>query len=192
MTGEIEPQVNFLDGQMLIAMPGMEDPRFSRSVVFLCAHSEEGAMGLITNKTLEELHWEDLFRKMQIPIGSVNAPRPICFGGPVETERGFLLHSSDYFSEGATLRVDSETSLTATLEVLQDIAMGRGPERTMLALGYAGWAAGQLESELQMNGWLLCEPDLGLLFGEDNDTKWDRAMAKLGINPALLSSGGHA
>ena len=182
----------FLDGRMLIAMPGMPDPRFARSIVYLCSHSEDGAMGLITNKAVEDLVWEDIFKKIEIPIGSVNAPRPICFGGPVDMERGFLLHSSDYHSEGATMRVDSETSLTATLEVLQDIAMGRGPERTMLALGYAGWGAGQLESELQENGWLLCEPDLSLLYDEDHDEKWDRAMAKLGINPALLGSGGHA
>ena len=182
----------FLDGQILIAMPGMSDPRFSHSIVYLCAHSEDGAMGLITNKKMDDLVWEDLFKKIEVPIGSANAPRSILFGGPVEVQRGFLLHSSDYFSEGATLKVDEETSLTATLEVLQDIAMGRGPTRSMLALGYAGWAAGQLESELQMNGWLLCEPDTDLLYDENHDDKWDKALAKLGVNPALLGSGGHA
>lgn len=182
----------FLDGQVLIAMPGMTDPRFSHSIVYLCAHSEEGAMGLITNKKMDDLVWGDLFKKIEVPIGSVNAPRSILFGGPVDMQRGFLLHSSEYFSEGATMKVDDETSLTATLEVLQDIAMGRGPDRSMLALGYAGWGAGQLESELQMNGWLLCEPDSSLLYGEDHDEKWDNALAKLGVNPALLGSGGHA
>lgn len=182
----------FLDGQILIAMPDMQDPRFARSIVYLCAHSEEGAMGLILNKTIEDLSWEDLFNKIEIPIGSVNAPKQICFGGPVEMERGFLLHSSDYFSQGATLKVDSNTSMTATLEILQDIAMGRGPDRAMLALGYAGWGAGQLESELQMNGWLLCDADTKLLFDDEHDSKWDRALAKLGINPAMLMSGGHA
>ncbi|MEM7211053.1 MAG: YqgE/AlgH family protein [Pseudomonadota bacterium] len=191
---EPSPQddANFLDGRMLIAMPGMSDPRFVRSIVYLCAHSEDGAMGLITNKAVEDLLWKDLFKKINIPIGSVNAPRQICFGGPVDMERGFLLHSSDYFADGATLKVDDETSMTATIEILQDIAMGRGPDQTMLALGYAGWSAGQLESELQQNGWLLCDPDLSLLFGEDHDEKWDRALAKLGINPAMLGSGGHA
>ena len=182
----------FLDGQILIAMPDMQDPRFAKSIVYLCAHSEDGAMGLIVNKTIDDLNWKDLFNKIEIPIGSVNAPRPICFGGPVDMERGFLLHSSDYFSEGATLKVDETTSMTATLDILQDIAMGRGPDQVMLALGYAGWAAGQLEAELQMNGWLLCQADQTLLFDDDHAAKWDRALAKLGINPAMLSSGGHA
>ena len=182
----------FLDGQILIAMPDMQDPRFARSIVYLCAHSEEGAMGLIINKTIDDLNWKDLFSKIEIPIGSVHAPRQICFGGPVEMERGFLLHSSDYFSEGATLKVDDDTSMTASIEILQDIAMGRGPERVMLALGYSGWGAGQLESELQMNGWLLCKADETLLFDENHDAKWDLALKKLGINPAMLASGGHA
>lgn len=185
-----EPE--FLDGQILIAMPDMQDPRFVRSIVYLCAHSEEGAMGLILNKTVQDLSWKDLFKKMEIPIGSVNGPKQICFGGPVDVERGFLLHSSDYFAEEATLKVDGETSMTATVEILQDIAMGRGPDRAMLALGYAGWGAGQLEAELQMNGWLLCDSDTRLLFDEDHGSKWDRALAKLGINPAMLMSGGHA
>ncbi|MEM9062703.1 MAG: YqgE/AlgH family protein [Pseudomonadota bacterium] len=193
MTSEqTQTAAEFLDGQVLIAMPGMEDPRFSKSLVFICAHSDDGAMGLIVNKVVGDLVWEDLFKKIEIPIGSVNAPRPILFGGPVETERGFVLHSSDYFAEGATLKVDEETSMTATIEILQDIAMGRGPDESLLMLGYAGWAPGQLESELQMNGWLLCAPDSALLFGGDQDAKWDRAMSKLGIDPALLGSGGHA
>ena len=187
-----ETQAEFLDGQILIAMPDMQDPRFARSIVYLCAHSEEGAMGLIVNKGIDDLSWQDLFSKIEIPIGSVNAPKKICFGGPVEMERGFLLHSSDYFSDGATLKVDDTTSMTATIEILQDIAMGKGPDQVMLALGYAGWGAGQLESELQMNGWLLCGADETLLYDEDHDTKWDRALAKLGINPAMLASGGHA
>ncbi len=185
-------KAEFLDGQILIAMPDMQDPRFAKSVVYLCAHSEEGAMGLIVNKAIDDLNWKDLFSKIEIPIGSVNAPRPIYFGGPVEMERGFLLHSADYFSDGATLKVDETTSMTATIEILQDIAMGKGPEQVMLALGYAGWAAGQLESELQMNGWLLCSADETLLFDEDQDAKWDRAFAKLGVNPTMLGSGGHA
>ena len=189
-TEPVEPE--FLDGQILIAMPDMTDPRFARSIVYLCAHSEDGAMGLIVNKTLDDLNWRDLFDKIEIPIGSINAPRPVCFGGPVDMERGFLLHSSDYCAEGATLNVDADTSMTATIEILQDIAKGCGPAQVMLALGYAGWAAGQLEAELQMNGWLLCKADDGLLYGDDHASKWDRALAKLGINPAMLASGGHA
>ncbi len=182
----------FLDGQILIAMPNMQDPRFYRSLVYLCAHSSEGAMGLIINKTASDLVWKDLFRRLDIPIGKKNAPRPVHFGGPVETGRGFVLHSSDFHCKNATMRVDDQTSMTATLEVLQAIAMGRGPARAIVALGYAGWAPGQLESELQMNGWLLCEPDETLLFGGEDDDKWDRALAKLGVDPSLLGAGGHA
>ena len=191
---ETEPidGAEFLIGKVLIAMPGMEDPRFARSLVYLCSHSADGAMGLIVNKCADTLVWEDLFKKLQIPIGSVNAPRPVHYGGPVETARGFVLHSADYHSEDATLSVDPTVSMTATLDILHDIAKGIGPDRAIVALGYAGWAPGQLESELQVNGWLTCDPDDEMLFGEEDDGKWDRAMAKLGIDPALLSAGGHA
>ena len=182
----------FLVGKVLIAMPGMQDPRFARSLVYLCAHSSDGAMGLIVNKCADELVWSDLFEKLDIPIGSANAPKPVHYGGPVETARGFVLHSSDYHAEDATLPVDTTVSMTATLDILHAIAMGVGPDRAIVALGYAGWAPGQLESELQVNGWLTCEPDGDMLFGDENDEKWDRAMAKLGIDPTLLSAGGHA
>ena len=186
------PETQYLDGQILIAMPGMQDPRFLRALVYLCAHSEEGAMGLIVNKPSSDLVWEDVFRKLDIPLGVPNAPRPINFGGPVEAGRGFVLHSSDYHAEDATLRVDGGVSMTATLDVLQAIAAGEGPERAIVALGYSGWSPGQLEAELQMNGWLLCDPDDDLLFGSDDDGKWDRALAKIGVDPALLGVGGHA
>jgi len=182
----------FLDGQMLIAMPGMQDPRFTRSVVFICAHSTDGAMGLIINKCADDLVWKDLFKKLSIPIGSVMAPRPVHYGGPVDTARGFVLHSSDYHSQDATMPVDDNTSMTATLDILNDIAMGKGPGRAIVTLGYAGWAAGQLESELQVNGWLICDADDDLLFGDKNDDKWDQALAKIGVNPAMLGPGGHA
>ena len=183
---------SFLDGQILIAMPGMEDPRFQRSLVYLCAHSEDGAMGLIVNKTADDLVWKDLFGKLGIPIGSYNAPKPVHYGGPVETGRGFVLHSSDYHSDDATMKVDEATSMTATIDILQAMAMGRGPDKAIVALGYAGWAPGQLEGELQMNGWLLCTPDEDLLFGDEDEAKWDRALAKIGVDPRLLSTGGHA
>jgi putative transcriptional regulator len=182
----------FLDGQILIAMPGMSDPRFQKSLVYLCAHSSDGAMGLIVNKTADDLTWSDLFKKLEIPIGKYNAPRPVRYGGPVETGRGFVLHSSDYHVEDATMEVDKTVSMTATLDILQAIAMGRGPDKAIVALGYAGWAPGQLESELQMNGWLSCPPDETLLFADDQEDKWDAAMAKIGVSPGLLSSGGHA
>lgn len=182
----------FLDGQLLIAMPGMRDPRFHRTVVYLCAHSSDGAMGLIVNKPAETLKVSDLYERLDIAYDDDDASETVRFGGPVETGRGFVLHSSDYYAPEATLQVDTEVSMTATLEILHLMAAGHGPHRRMVALGYAGWAPGQLEGELQANGWLLCAPDRGLLFDGDNDAKWDRAMAKLGIDPKLLSTGGSA
>jgi len=181
---------DFLDGRILIAMPGMQDPRFAKSLVYLCAHSSDGAMGLIVNKRADKLKLKDLFSKRGIPIGKVMGLAPVHYGGPVETGRGFVLHSADYHAEDATLKVDDETSMTATLDVLQAMAMNRGPGRSIVALGYAGWAPGQLEAELQEDGWLACPADPDLLFGEDEDGKWDRALAKLGIHPAMLSSTG--
>lgn len=182
----------FLVGKVLIAMPGMQDPRFVRSLIYLCAHSSDGAMGLIVNKCADALVWKDLFGKLDIPIGTVNAPRPVHYGGPVETVRGFVLHSSDYHAEEATMAVEDGVSMTATLDILHAIAKGVGPDRAIVALGYAGWAPGQLESELQVNGWLTCDPDGEMLFGDENETKWERALAKLGIDPTMLSAGGHA
>lgn len=182
-----------LGGQVLIAMPGMSDPRFRRSLVYLCAHSSEGAMGLIVNKHADDLRLKDLFEKLEIPIGEPVGLAPVHFGGPVETGRGFVLHSSDYDSGEATLQVDQATSMTATVDILHAIADNRGPRRAIVALGYAGWAPGQLEAEMRANGWLACDPDDELLFGDDEAGKWDKALAKLGVDPAMLSSwGGHA
>jgi len=181
---------DFLDGQILIAMPGMEDPRFTKTLVYLCAHSSDGAMGLILNKRADGLKLKDLFGKLGIPIGSAMGKIPVHYGGPVETGRGFVLHSSDYHSDDATLQVDTATSMTATLDILHAMAMNRGPDKSIVALGYAGWAPGQLEAELQHNGWLACPADADLLFGEDEDAKWDRALAKLGVHPAMLSATG--
>ncbi len=182
-----------LGGQILIAMPGMSDPRFRRALVYLCAHTEEGAMGLIVNKRAESLTLKDLFEKLEIPIGEPMAETPVHYGGPVETGRGFVLHSSDYDSGEATLEVDETTSMTATVDILHAMAESRGPERAIVALGYAGWAPGQLEEEMRANGWLACAPDSELLFGDDEDAKYDRALAKIGVQPGTLSSfGGHA
>ncbi len=183
---------DFLAGQLLIAMPGMQDPRFHKTLVFLCAHSADGAMGLIVNKPAETLALKDLFERLSITAEGPVARQRVRFGGPVETGRGFVLHSSDYRSEEATLVVDEETSMTATLDILHAMAEGRGPRQAMVALGYAGWAPGQLVQEIQMNGWLYCAPDQGLLFDAENESKWERALAKIGVNPALLSAGGSA
>ena len=192
-TGPKSTGAEFLDGQILIAMPGMQDPRFHRSLVYLCAHSADGAMGLIVNKRADDLKLKDLFGKLGIPIGdgpSGIARKPVHYGGPVEMGRGFVLHSSDYHSDDATMQVDDGTSITATLDILHAMATDRGPDRAIIALGYASWAPGQLEAELQANGWLACPADEGLLFGTDEDSKWDKALAKIGVHPAMLSSTG--
>ena len=180
----------FLGGQILIAMPGMQDPRFRKSLVYLCAHSGEGAMGLIVNRRAENLRLKDLFLKLGIPIDDSLALEPVHYGGPVETGRGFVLHSADYHVPEATLRVDEKTSMTATTDILHAMAKGAGPSRAIVALGYAGWAPGQLEAEMQMNGWLACPPDEELLFGPGDEAKWERALKKIGVDPGLLSATG--
>ena len=187
-----------LTGQLLIAMPGMGDPRFHGSVVFLCAHSESGAMGLIINKEITELNIAEMLTQLEIP-SSTPPDFPICFGGPVEMGRGFVLHSADYAprardaAEDGMLRVDTRFSMTATLDILRDMAEGKGPKRALLALGYAGWGSGQLENEIRRNGWLTCEASSTLVFGCQMEGKWEAALASLGVDPLLLSSeAGHA
>jgi putative transcriptional regulator len=189
----------YLDGQLLIAMPIMTDKRFARSVIYMCAHSADGAMGLIINQRAPHISFRELLRQLSI-AGSDGEPSPPDFndmdvhiGGPVETGRGFVLHSSDYFAADATLPIDEGVSLTATIDILRAIAGGKGPDRAILALGYAGWRPGQLESEIQANGWLHCSSDTGLLFDRDLEQKYNRALSKIGIDPShLVSDAGHA
>jgi putative transcriptional regulator len=190
----------FLDGQMLIAMPTMNDPRFERSVVYMCAHSDDGAMGIIVNQLAQNINFTELLRQLEI-IGAGEEIRlppevgqmRVHIGGPVETGRGFVLHSSDWFVDSSTLPIDDTICLTATLDILKAIAKGDGPENSLLALGYAGWAPGQLETEIQANGWLHCNADPDLVFGEDQSSKYDQALKKLGIDPGhLASDSGHA
>ena len=180
-------------GQLLVAMPQMSDPRFARSVVYLCAHSDEaGAMGLIVNKQLASLTLGELFAQLDIEPSAVPDLRPVHFGGPVEAGRGFVLHTADYREE-ATLHVGGNISVTATLEVLRAIGKNRGPRQSLFALGYAGWAPGQLDAEIQANGWLSVPADDEIVFASDHDGKWKRALAKLGIDLSVLSSeAGHA
>lgn len=186
------PTETSLVGQLLVAMPGMSDPRFARTVIYMCAHSAEGAMGLVVNRALEQISLAELLQQLEIDATAVDDSVPVNFGGPVETGRGFVLHSPDYMREG-TLVVTSSVSLTATIDILKAIASGSGPRRHLLALGYAGWGPGQLDSEILANGWLHVDADEELVFGTELDQKWDRAMAKLGINPILLSdAAGHA
>ncbi len=177
-----------LTGKLLVAMPGMTDPRFDRSVVFLCAYSEEGAMGLIVNKPAPELILSDILEQLEIDNAQETAKLPVYFGGPVETARGFVLHSGEYKSRLQTLEVDDDFGMTATLDVLEDLASGDGPQEAMVMLGYSGWGPGQLDSEIARNGWLVASADPKLVFGTDCDDKWVAAIKSLGIDPLVLSS----
>ena len=189
----MEQSVSSLDGQLLIAMPGMGDPRFEKSVVFLCAHSEDGALGLIVNKPSRDIRFHTLLEQLDLEVGPAKRDIQVHFGGPVEHERGFVLHSSDYMAEAATLRVSDSFGMTATLAVLEDIAKGSGPSSALLALGYSGWGPGQLEEEILQNGWLTCNAVPSLVFGDDDAGKWEAALATLGVDPLTLSStAGHA
>jgi putative transcriptional regulator len=194
------PRRGYLDGQMLIAMPSMRDERFARTLIYICAHSSEGAMGIVVNQPAANIKFPDLLVQLDVISDSDLIELPpsagavqVLKGGPVEPGRGFVLHTSDYFIENSTLPIDDGICLTATLDVLKAIAKGNGPGNALLALGYAGWAPGQLETEIQDNGWLHCSADSDLIFGPDVDHKYDRALRKLGIHAGMLSSeAGHA
>lgn len=168
----------------------MGDPRFAGAVIFLCAYSDEGAMGLIINRPTPEIPLDNLLEQLQIPIGPEKRNIRVHFGGPVETGRGFVLHSSDYQSEGATLNVNERLSMTASLEILQAMAQGGGPADARLMLGYSGWAPGQLETEIVQNGWLIADAPPDLVFRADTGGIWAAALAQLGIDPLSLSATG--
>lgn len=187
----------FLEGKMLIAMPGIGDPRFERTVIYMCVHNPDGAMGIVVNKPADNITFPDLLNRLSISAPGARPPKdiqcPVLAGGPVEMGRGFVLHTQDYFSEESTLPVDENVGLTASVDILRDMVTGRGPSRALLALGYAGWAPGQLDAEMQANGWLHCDPDPELLFGLNLEAKYHNALAKLGVNISLLSpEAGHA
>src|SRR5579883_1504559 len=190
----------YLDGQMLIAMPAMLDERFARSLIYVCAHSSEGAMGIVVNHPAPNVSFSDLLVKLDVIPASdrIQLPRradgvKVMRGGPVETERGSVLHSSDFFIENSTLPIDDGICLTATIDSLKAIARGDGPASAILALGYAGLAPGQLETEIQGNGWLHCAADPELIFGPDIGGKYEKALKKIGIDLGMLSSeAGHA
>ncbi len=182
----------YLTGQLLVAMPGIGDPRFEKTVICICAHSEEGAMGLVVNRGIDTLTFPDMLEQLDIVPAPLADEIQVHFGGPVEIGRGFVLHSPEYSHDG-TLQVDGDIALTATIDILRDIADGVGPKHTLLALGYAGWGAGQLDMEIKSNGWLSVKADNELVFDTDMDSKWERAMAKIGIDPRMLSDeAGHA
>src|SRR4249919_1520550 len=185
-TAQQGPGRGYLDGQMLIAMPAMSDERFTRSVIYVCAHSTEGAMGIIVNQPAANIKFPDLLVQLEVIPAAERIEMPtkaedvkVLKGGPVETGRGFVLHSADFFIENSTLPIDEGICLTATLDILKAIARGNGPHNALLALGYAGWAPGQLENELHHNGWLHCSADRQLIFGTNIETKYDQAMLKL-------------
>ncbi len=179
-----------LTGKLLIAMPDMGDPRFDHAVIYMCAHSSDGAMGLIVNKPAPDVRFTDLLEQLSIDEGDLKTDVRVHYGGPVETGRGFVLHTSDYASGAGTMDVGGGVAMTATLDILEDIATGSGPNRSMLGLGYAGWGPGQLESELVQNGWLVCDSTDDILFGRAAEHKWTAALKVLGVDPLMLSASG--
>lgn len=177
-----------LTGKFLVAMPGMGDPRFDKSVILICAHSEDGAMGLIVNKPVEEVTFAGLLDHLNIPTAPEGREIAVHFGGPVERGRGFVLHSRDYRGGAATMKIEGGYGMTATLDVLEALARGDGPHHALLALGYSGWGPGQLESEIARNDWLTSDADAALVFAKDDAAKWAGALRGMGIDPLSLSS----
>jgi putative transcriptional regulator len=194
------PPPTSLEGQFLIAMPSLREGPFARSVVYMCAHREDGAMGLIINQRADEIDFAELLTQLDVVPAEPAIRLParakavrVVRGGPVETGRGFVLHSADYGSTDSTVKIAEDVCLTATIDILRAIAKGTGPAHAVLALGYAGWSSGQLESEILANGWLTCPADSELIFDADDGSKYDRALAKLGVNLGTLSpDAGHA
>ncbi len=183
---------SYLTGRLIVAMPNMLDPRFTRTVIYVCAHNEDAAMGLVVNRLIGSITFPDLLEQLGIENTDSDKDIRVHFGGPVESGRGFVLHSAEYQQEG-TLQVSDSMSLTATVDILRDMAAGQGPRRSLLALGYAGWGRGQLDAEIQAISWLHVEVVEGLVFDADLDGKWDRAIHTLGFDPAMLSGdAGHA
>jgi len=200
MNRETKLHSQSLEGQFLIAMPSIGDDRFSRSVIYMCAHTDEGAMGLVINQRAENLSYASLLDKLELFAAetmddnnsSINS-LPVHIGGPVSTSRGFVLHSNDFFIDDSTLKIDEKISLTSTIDIIKAIATGKGPQQSMTAIGYSGWGPGQLEHEIQENGWLTCPADDEIIFENEIDLKYNNAMNKLGIDIAFLAHDhGHA
>lgn len=190
---ELARDTSDLSGKLLVAMPGMGDPRFEGAVVFMCEHGDKGSMGLIVNKPSQNLSFDELLEQLDLERGPALKTPDVHFGGPVEMGRGFVLHSSEYKDCQTSLDISDAFSMTATIDVLANIAAGRGPENAILALGYAGWAPGQLESEIIQNGWLTCDATPKIVFETQNPCKWQAALRSLGVDPkALSSTAGHA
>ncbi len=187
-----DPAAGYMSGQLLVAMPNMPDPRFERSVIYLCAHTADGAMGLVVNKLIDSLSFPDLLGQLGIESSDVDDQIRVHFGGPVEAARGFVLHSTDYVHD-ATMVVNDHFALTATVDVLKAMAKGQGPRQSLLALGYAGWAPGQLDSEIQANGWLTVPADEQLVFLSEIESRWENSVKRIGVDLSKLSGDvGHA
>lgn len=186
MSGNDHNESRYLTGRLLIAMPQMGDTRFHKAVIFICAHDANGAMGLVINHTLPGLELSTLLSQLDIPGVTYGADVPVMSGGPVETARGFILHAGS-FNQIESLKIEQDIYVTGTIDALKAIAQGRGPDKLMFILGYAGWSAGQLDYEMQQNAWLVTDADADLIFSEDPDDRWERAIRKIGINPAMLS-----
>jgi putative transcriptional regulator len=190
----------FLEGQLLIAMPSMTDKRFARSVIYMCSHTAQGAMGLIINQRAPHINFPTLLERLNLieadtadQLSRDVRNKDVHVGGPVESSRGFVLHSADYVADDATVVFGDGVCLTHTTDILKAIAKGTGPGRSLLALGYAGWTAGQVESEVKANGWLNCAADADLIFDSNLDRKYERALLKIGVDPShLVSVAGHA
>ncbi|MEM7240758.1 MAG: YqgE/AlgH family protein [Pseudomonadota bacterium] len=177
-----------LEGKLLVAMPSIGDPRFDKSVIYICAHSADGAMGLIVNKRAEELNFSELLDQLSLEGGDGTVP--IYIGGPVEHARGMVLHSADYTKDDHTMKVSENVAMTSSMEILSDIAKGDGPDKGLLALGYSGWGPGQLEQEIRSNGWLVADADSAIIFNDEDAKKWENALDQIGIDPRLLSAEG--
>ena len=181
----------YLTGRVLIAMPGMGDPRFHHAVILICAHDKKGAMGLVINHVLPGIEFNDLLGQLKvesdIKVSFEKMKLPVMCGGPIESARGFFLHSGDFKHED-TIHVNASFGVTGTLDALKDVVSSKKPENLMFILGYAGWEAGQLENEIMQNAWLVAEPDEEIIFTPDYKNKWTQAVNKLGIDPGLLSS----
>ena len=186
MTDSDSQTEGYLTGQLLIAMPQMLDPRFTRTVIYMCGHSKGGAMGLVVNKLLENITFSELLDQLGLEKIASDRQIPIHFGGPVDSGRGFVLHTADYVQD-ATMVIDGNIALTSTTDILQDIAEGNGPRSSILALGYAGWGPEQLDGEIQANGWLSVDADDTLMFDVEPGAAWEAALAKIGVSASMLS-----
>ncbi len=186
----MDKEINLV-GKLLLAMPAIGDTRFHKSVILICAHDENGAMGLVVNNVLPDIQFHNLLEQLglssDIEVDLDRLSMPVMNGGPVEEARGFLLHSAE-FAHKDTVKIDDLHSVTGTVEALKKLAMGDGPEQALFVLGYAGWTAGQLETELSQNAWLITESVPDIVFHKHNEEKWNLAVAKMGFDPSMLSS----